>query len=374
MNNLLIQLSVALEMILVNLLTLNLCCTKRFAGWKVFLTLLLFTAFVMAGGAWLISNGYGGNGNGSLIILGFFYLLPLCILYRDSLDRLLITACSSWIHTMFFFSIAVHISKIIGGPGFYQNALLLQTILYLCTTPLVIHFVKNRFLYVLRNIPPSHLKYLRLSSVSWFLTAILLNYTLFNNDQPLFKVFTICFVCFNVVLSYKFIVMIVNYSHSSEYFEKMAFTDLLTQQKNRLSLFQDAKSLMEKKTSFTLVYMDLDQFKVINDLYGHTDGDSYLKDFSKTVQSILAREDSLYRMSGDEFICLLQKTPPRQFLQLLKQKTQKGTYGGHKFLGVSCGSAVFPADGNNIDELIAAADQKMYVEKRLNKNLPAKKH
>ena len=93
--------------------------------------------------------------------------------------------------------------------------------------------------------------------------------------------------------------------------------DSLTGLKNRNSLFHDAQELIRKNQRFYLIFIDLDCFKQVNDLYGHLAGDEYLCVFAGKTEKFLKNQGMLYRMSGDEFICLFMEKDPEEFLEKL---------------------------------------------------------
>lgn len=68
-----------------------------------------------------------------------------------------------------------------------------------------------------------------------------------------------------------------------------------------------------------MIYLDLNDFKSVNDTHGHKAGDAYLRFFARQTEKILAQEGALYRMSGDEFICLYTGEGLQAFLSRLEK-------------------------------------------------------
>jgi diguanylate cyclase (GGDEF)-like protein len=134
---------------------------------------------------------------------------------------------------------------------------------------------------------------------------------------------------------------------------------------------QDAlKEAAETNGRVTVVYIDVDRFKDINDRYGHKTGDSYLKHISGRLRSAIRTIDTLARVGGDEFLVIVpQKSSDTDFISLQERLhacfQQRFEVEGHRFKGsASLGLASFPEDGATADELKRHADQAMYVAKR----------
>jgi diguanylate cyclase (GGDEF)-like protein len=110
--------------------------------------------------------------------------------------------------------------------------------------------------------------------------------------------------------------------------------------------------------------MDLDNLKKVNDNYGHSKGDEYLKNFTEATIVAVGCSGTIYRMSGDEFVCLYQCSKISSFLKTFGKKIVDFLEMDIPFLGVSFGCARFPQDASNIDDLIKNADKTMYQVKK----------
>jgi len=115
--------------------------------------------------------------------------------------------------------------------------------------------------------------------------------------------------------------------------------------------------------------MDLDNFKRVNDTYGHSVGDDYLKKFTEAIREIAGDRGSVYRMSGDEFICLYNSDKINLFLATFDKKIANFFEMDIPFLGVSIGCAKIPRDADSAEDLIKKADRAMYKVKKQTKNL-----
>jgi diguanylate cyclase (GGDEF)-like protein len=153
--------------------------------------------------------------------------------------------------------------------------------------------------------------------------------------------------------------------------------DLLTDIYNRFSLERRLGVLIEearqKSGSFGMIYIDLDDFKQVNDRFGHRVGDLYLQESALRMKRQLRSTDMLARIGGDEFAVLLPHVPSHAEVEEVATRLERcfqGEFklGGHNLQGsASVGTALYPHDGETKDTLFSAADAAMYVSKKIKK-------
>jgi diguanylate cyclase (GGDEF)-like protein len=159
--------------------------------------------------------------------------------------------------------------------------------------------------------------------------------------------------------------------------EQQAYTDFLTGLFNRMCCEKDlARYIEEARKSGTvgaIMYLDLDDFKHINDSLGHQYGDALLQDISGAVSRIKGISSSCYRMGGDEFVIIV---PPESYYRIDKIMEEiKDAFATPWYLKdsdyyctMSMGVVRFPEHGDNVSELIRKADVAMYEAKKSGKN------
>ncbi len=123
-----------------------------------------------------------------------------------------------------------------------------------------------------------------------------------------------------------------------------------------------------------VLFIDLDNFKTINDSLGHQVGDHMLTVLAQRLESVLREGDMLARLGGDEFVALLQRLPDREEAKVVAEKLlalreRPVSIDGHELpVSMSIGIAVFPDDGIDIETLLKNADMAMYDAKGAGRN------
>jgi diguanylate cyclase (GGDEF)-like protein len=162
-----------------------------------------------------------------------------------------------------------------------------------------------------------------------------------------------------------------------------ALTDSLTGLPNaralRYRFEEEADRARRHRDSFSVVMMDLDGFKTVNDKLGHQAGDQLLRQLTVLLLSNVRSSDFVGRYAGDEFVAILQVSQDEaqelaQRLQRVVDQHDFGFSGSKLFIGVSAGWASFGVDGETLDELLLAADRAMYSNKARRKALFAESH
>ena len=186
----------------------------------------------------------------------------------------------------------------------------------------------------------------------------------------------------NKVLKYDQIMIIIRditEQHQSEQLiRKQAYFDSLTQLPNRLLALDRLSQLTVEATrndeKAAVFFLDLDDFKKINDSLGHEAGDKVLIETANRLQRALRKADTIGRLGGDEFIILSKGISTQQNAvgiaeKLLQNFREPFTIEGRELmLTISIGVAMFPDNGKSVSDLLRNADTAMYQAKALGRN------
>lgn len=167
-------------------------------------------------------------------------------------------------------------------------------------------------------------------------------------------------------------------AEKKNHFDFLAHHDLLTTLPNRLLFFDRLAQSMHKaqrdKSRFTLFYIDLDQFKQVNDCYGHVVGDEVLQAAAKRFQKTLRKEDTVARLGGDEFSLIIESTRNSSDIssvaaKLIRAFQKPMRIASQEFtLTLSIGITVYPGDGEDPQTLLRNADTAMFKAKEQGRN------
>ncbi len=162
-------------------------------------------------------------------------------------------------------------------------------------------------------------------------------------------------------------------TRSEDVIKNMAFHDSLTGLPNRAQLNNCSEKIIslakKNNTVFSVMFMDFDDFKPVNDTYGHAMGDLVLKILSERISNIIRKKDILARIGGDEFILLLPDVSnPKNTAVIAKKVNDAGkrpiNLGRNTVsISISIGVSSYPIDGNSIEELMKKADDALYIAK-----------
>ncbi|UZE94019.1 MAG: GGDEF domain-containing protein [Candidatus Pacearchaeota archaeon] len=184
-----------------------------------------------------------------------------------------------------------------------------------------------------------------------------------------------------IVGTRSFIWEITDRKKKEEYMVYLAYHDVLTGLANRWLLYDKFDSELThisrhnlKDILMSVMYLDLDYFKDINDNLGHNTGDMLLRDAARKLEKCVRKGDTLARLGGDEFLILYTNVTKKEDIKFLADKVyevfQKPFNISNKKINMttSMGISVYPNDSEEIEQLIDNADKALYVAKRKGRN------
>ena len=156
---------------------------------------------------------------------------------------------------------------------------------------------------------------------------------------------------------------------------RLSLTDGLTGVYNRRYLQMQARQTFATATrfgrQFSVVMLDLDRFKIVNDSYGHKRGDAVLIEFARRVDGTLREVDTFVRYGGEEFVCLLSETglhgamaAAQKIIEAVRSESFGGPDEESVHITVSAGVATYPDHGRTFTEVLEAADRALYAAKQ----------
>lgn len=254
------------------------------------------------------------------------------------------------------------------------------------TMSLTISFVLTRYtLLIYKNLKTDKGKYLHLHipfSIGiigiMFVRVIMIFFSI--NNLPIYNEITVDNILVGFVSLFVIIIAsamttttnllaIRDLRNERRLLENLSNIDFLTQIPNRRSLYEHMKKLISENKSFKVIISDMDDFKMINDKFGHKIGDLVLIEYAKRLMSVKEHQDFIARFGGDEFIFIVESRYSNDVFEKnvrIKQKLIDNTIIiNHQEIKIrtSFGISSYPEDGKTIDELIRKADEALYMVK-----------
>lgn len=154
----------------------------------------------------------------------------------------------------------------------------------------------------------------------------------------------------------------------------LAYFDSITKLPNRVSLYKILRNYISLAKEFTLLFVDLDNFKMVNDSYGHAVGDKLLQLVTERLNPMNKKEIKAFRLGGDEFIIIYSGENDKETIEyvanklLLEISEPYRIEGKFFYISASIGIASYPENGHDLNELLKNADTAMYKSKQSGKN------
>ncbi len=362
-----------LEVLFFNLLAIDHCCHKKRSGMTVVLVLFLFSVLFFA---FSLANAkaLAFRGDGRLSFGGFIYIVPMGFLYREKPLLLFAIICTCWTYTLGILALTFQIAGIL-LPGSLACVLVVENLLFIGTIfPFYRHIIP-KYVFVVVNLPRFETrwyKYMALSTSLSFLLLMVINAVFIAGESSLLKIAALALLLISTHVSYFIIYRIVLNSLRLGQLEYAAFHDPLTDLGNRKQLEKHLQELLDAEDTFSVLFMDLDHFKAVNDQYGHLAGDQYLRQFAKISRELLLSCGRVFRFGGDEFAAVYYGTVPDAQIHRLAECMGWDAGAPCPFNGVSIGVIHCRPPHKDVELILRQADQIMYQNK-LNRACPSQR-
>ncbi len=162
----------------------------------------------------------------------------------------------------------------------------------------------------------------------------------------------------------------------ADHYRDAASHDHLTGLRNHRAFHEDAESAVaaaeRQRGTVSISILDIDDFKLVNDLFGHVSGDRLLEDIARALIAAVGDAGQLYRIGGDELAVIFEDTPKdvaRDLMETARLTVAEMRFGQHRRQTISVGIAGYPDDGADKDHVLAVADTTMYEAKSRGKDM-----
>lgn len=328
----------------------------------------------------------------SFYLVGFMYLGYINLIFKESISKKIFAMCSIWVFSTIALFFAVTVTEVfpsIVDVKYLQNLIYILRICFQILLILATYFwLSKPYKKVYGIVPDKTINFMSLYPVIAFLLLInnyptaYLRFINFNSiyDMILFLGFIILgylLVFAGISSSSKIISLQYDLKNSENQVELqyyMANFDTLTGIANRANIINQLTKTIGistiSKHKFALMIFDLDNFKRINDEYGHLIGDKALKYTAQTVQNVIRNTDYVGRFGGDEFVIIQQFIKDERDVEILinrifeELKTPLIIGDNEIPINVSIGVSIFPDSSSDLELLINQADRAMYEAKK----------
>jgi diguanylate cyclase (GGDEF)-like protein len=259
----------------------------------------------------------------------------------------------------FLVAVALLITIFVGVLNRLMGPELSSSILYLIPISMVTWFTK-RWLGILLSV---------LSALNWLITDAASGIVFSSSTVPYWN----GLARFGSFLIFTFILAELKRALENE--KNSSRIDFLTEVRNRRYFIElvdmEVKRAHTDDQPFSILYIDLDNFKLINDAFGHSAGDNLLRLVAKTIQDNIRKTDVVARLGGDEFAILLPGTGP-ELAEVITRRIQKinlDMVKKHEWpVTFSMGTVTFVGPPSTVNEVLKIADDLMYGAKKEGKN------
>lgn len=345
-------------------------------------TLLYLALFSITVGLWIFGESKTAQffiGNEYLVTkLSFYALLVMPLpftLYLDNAYQRHTPAYLPFFFWLFTVNLVVCIVlELTGMADFFQTLLsvhlMLSALLIVTIAALLVETIKyhNRDAWI-------QLIGLCILGLSGVLELISVWLNSYNLVSYFFRIGILLYVAYIGIATFRRLLTLAQESREAEYFERLAFTDVVTEGNNRMAFERDAgKAFVHGGADGNwLVLFDLDHLKTINDTIGHQTGDDAIRLAYRCITAAFTNVGTCYRIGGDEYACIVcsaaEKTMDGCFNkldELVRQSQEKVPYD----FGISYGKGIFDPKTEDFRTFFVDVDKRLYANKEKRHQIP----
>ncbi len=270
-------------------------------------------------------------------------------------------------------AVSVQIAYFLPFYNYYLCLSIIETMLFFATFFLFKKHVIPKYFYILQNIydfQKTQFKHLEISMCLNFFMLAIIHIIFLESEKHLLQIIVLGIFLAANYLFYSIVYEVINSSVKINELEKKVSDDALTGLGNRMQMIRHMRILIEENKTFSIMFLDLDRFKLINDKYGHNVGDKYLVHFGKVCSDELKDNGKLYRYGGDEFVAIYYGVLTEEIAASIGECKNWDKDAPCEFNQVSVGFVVCkpPYDVKDPSDILKHADSIMYRNK-LNKKM-----
>ena len=359
------------EVLVFNVITLDHCFKRKYSKFKMVAVFFFFTVLCILPAALFKRDVF--NGDGKFSIFGFLYIIPLKFLYDEKIERLFLNMCMSWTYTLGILAVSIQMVYLGDFLNYDLSLIIIETVLFLATFIPFRNYVIPKYIYIFQNMHDfrkTQFRYLEISVFFNFFTLLILHIIFLYSERNLLQIVVLAIFLASNYLFYSIVYEVINSSVKINELEKKVSDDALTGLGNRVQMMRHIRILIEENQVFSIMFFDLDRFKLINDQYGHDVGDRYLIHFGKVCSDELKDNGKLYRYGGDEFVAIYYGVLTEEIADTIAQCKNWDKDAPCEFNQISAGFVVCkpPYAVKDPSILLKQADDIMYRNK-LNKKM-----
>lgn len=355
-----------------NIITIHMLLTTQRSKKYCTIAFVLNTIFAFGLGAFAFERITNQVALESLLtLLGFSFIAYINLVFNESFPKKIFTMLSVWIFSYISFFVAVQVAILFPGIVFTADMISFTIMLRLNIQLILIAvlYVCHRDCYnkVINLVPDRTINFM---SVYLLIAFILLKSTAFVQLHDFKRISVLLLFIAFIIMGYLAVFLGISACSKVELQRYDEMTGIINRSNIMEYLARTVRISDRNNLKFALLVCDLDDFKKINDEYGHIAGDKALKHIAQSIIKVLRSTDAAGRFGGDEFLIIQRYIRDKSDIEALVSRIFEEinvpfTAGGRMIrISLSIGVSIFPDDCTDMEILISKADKAMYEAKK----------